>query len=139
MRAAAHRWCRSERSKKATRGPVSTIAAVIAAKAREMLGIGGEVGNARIEHAPCALHQPGKRRGRTSARGFENEPQPLLDQILELAPAQRRLGLGTAVQVVGHLDRRLHDKTINPYLWAVNLEFGNKIPPSIAARILAAA
>ncbi len=34
------------------------------------------------------------------ARSFEDEPQPLLNQIPELAAAQRRLRLGSTVQII---------------------------------------
>jgi hypothetical protein len=64
------------------------MATVIAAEAFEMLGIGAEVRNARIDHAAGALRQACEARRLTPlTRGFENEPQSLLDQILELAAA----------------------------------------------------
>jgi hypothetical protein len=42
------------------------------------------------------------------ARSFEGEPQSLLDQIPELAPAQRRLSLGSPVELVGDFDSGFH-------------------------------
>src|SRR5258708_24776653 len=108
MRSITQRWCRSARSKKATSGPVSTMAG-IAAETLEVLGIRSEVGNAGIDHALCALHQvsqawfpPGL------ARCFENKPQTLLDQILEFAAAQRRLRFGLTVEIVRHFDSGFH-------------------------------
>jgi hypothetical protein len=99
------------------------MAAVIAAEADEMLGIRGEIGNPGIDHAARALGQLGKP-GMTTrfARSFEDEPQSLLDQIPELAPAQRRLCLGSTVELVGDFDSSFHwclrdHITIKPYLW----------------------
>jgi hypothetical protein len=77
---------------------VSTMAG-IAAEALEMLGVRSEVGDSGIDNPACTLHQPVQARiSAGSARSFENEPRPLLDQILELATAQRRLRFGLAVE-----------------------------------------
>src|SRR5215467_13178317 len=108
MRSVTQWCCRSARSKKATSGPVSTMVG-IAAEAPEMLGIRSKVGNAGIDHALRALHQ--LRQARVPAGlawTIENEPQSLLDQILKLAAAQRRLRLGPAVEIVRHFDSGLH-------------------------------
>ena len=73
--------------KKATKGPVSTIAS-IAAESRQMFGIRGEVGVAGIDHPPHPSHQlsqPGRAMGLT--RGFEGEPQALFDKLSELLAA----------------------------------------------------
>jgi hypothetical protein len=68
------------------------MAAVIAAEAHKMLGIRGEIGSPGIDHAARAPGQLSKAGTTTRfARSFEDEPQSLLDQIPELAPAQRRL------------------------------------------------
>src|SRR5580700_6805045 len=118
MRSATQRWCRSDRSKKATSGPVSTIAG-IAAEASKMLGIGSEVGDSGVDDPACALHQPTEARLPAGlARSFEHEPQPLLDQVLELAAAQRRLGFGPTVKIIRYFDRGFHRARscrINPY------------------------
>lgn len=45
------------------------------------------------------------------ARALQDETQAFLFQVLELAPAQRHLGLGPAVQFVRYLDGRLRDRT----------------------------
>src|SRR5438132_12017330 len=93
----------------ATSGPVSTMAARIAAEACEVVGVGGEIGNSRIHHTARALHERGKVWARIRpAWSFENETQSLLDQVLELAAAQGGLRLGPAVEVVRHFDRGLH-------------------------------
>src|ERR1700726_1345097 len=105
MRSATQRCCRSARSKKATSGPVSTMAG-IAAEALEMLGIRSEIGHSGIDDPACALHQPGQAwtpGGRV--RSLEPEPQPLLDEILELAAAQRRFRFGPTVKIVWYFDR----------------------------------
>ena len=85
------------------------MATVIAAEACEMLGIRSEIGNPGIDHAACA---PGQRRkvrmAARFARAFEDESEPLLDQILELASAQRRLCLGSTVELVRDFDSSLH-------------------------------
>src|SRR5262245_1120436 len=117
MRATTQLWWRSARSRKATIGPVSAMAATIAAEVRQVPLIGGEVGDARIDHAARLLHELGEAGpARSRARGVEDQAQPLLDQVLELAAAQSRLRLGAAVEVVGHLDSGLHGTLpINPY------------------------
>ena len=68
-------------------------------KSFEMLGIGCEICNTRIDDPTCLLHQPGE--AAASGRGawrFEDKPQAFLDQVLELAPAQRRLRVGPAIR-----------------------------------------
>jgi hypothetical protein len=76
---------RRMRLKKATRGPLSTIAAT-AAKTREMFGVGSQIRNAGIDNAARALHQCGEAcMPRRFALDLEYEPQPFLDEILELA------------------------------------------------------
>src|SRR5437660_7603215 len=108
MRSITQRWCRSARSKRAISGAVSTMAG-IAAEALKVLGIRTEVGNAGIDHAPCALRQFRQARMPVGlGRCFENEPQTFLDQILELATAQRRLRFGLAVEIVRHFDCSFH-------------------------------
>src|SRR5215204_4358540 len=99
------------------------MAARIATEAREILGIRSKARNSGIHRSACALHQCGQAlTPMRFARTVEHEPQSLLDQILELAPAQRRLYLGPAVEIVRDFDRGLHcvfpfrHKTINPYL-----------------------
>ena len=63
-----------------------------------MLGIGGEIGNPGIDHVVRTLGQRGKARTTTRfPRSFDDEPQPLLDQIPKIAPSQRRLRLGSTV------------------------------------------
>jgi hypothetical protein len=58
----------------ATNGPVSTMAARIATKACEILGIGREVGTSRIHRSARCLHQPSKAlMPMRWARGFEHE------------------------------------------------------------------
>jgi len=85
------------------------MASVIAAEAHEMLGIRSEIGTPGIDHAPRALGQLGEAGTITRfARSFEDEPQSLLDEIPELAPAQRRLCLGSAVELVGDFDGGFH-------------------------------
>ena len=85
------------------------LMAAISAKARQMVRIRTEVGNSGIDNPPRVLHQLGQARMPTGgAWSFEYEPQPLLDQILELAAAQRRLRLGPAVKSIRHLDSSLH-------------------------------
>src|SRR5258708_531133 len=39
---------------------------------------------------------------------LNNEPQPLFDEVFELAPAQCSLGFRAAEQLVGNVDRRSH-------------------------------
>jgi len=92
VRSAAQGWCSSAPSKNATSGPVSTMAAVIAAEACHMLGVRRQIGNSGIDHPPRVLHQvckvgaPARLAGR-----FQDQPQPLLDEILDFAAAQRCL------------------------------------------------
>src|SRR6266478_1254375 len=87
---------------------ISTMAG-IAAEALEVLGIRREVGNTRIDHALCVLHQLRQTRIPASlARRFKNEPQAFLDQILELAAAQCRLRFGLTVTIIWHFDGGLH-------------------------------
>src|ERR1700746_315132 len=107
----------------ATSGPVAPMATVIAAEAREMLGIRGQVRHTGIDDAARPLGQPGKARITASlARRFEDEAHPFLDQIAELAAPQGRLRLGPTIELVGDLNRGLHEflrdrTTIKPYLW----------------------
>src|SRR5438067_9238077 len=109
MPAATQCGCCSARSKKATSGPVSTMAAVIAAEVFKVLGIGSEVWNSGVDRPPRAPHQPCKAVTPTRfGRSFEHEPQPLLDQIPKLAAAQRRLRLGSTVQIIRYFHRGLH-------------------------------
>jgi hypothetical protein len=85
-------WCCSAQSRKATNGPVSTMAGPIATEAFEVLRIGCEV--RKVHRSACALYQAGEALTLLRyARGFKHEPQPLLDQVLELAATQRRLRL----------------------------------------------
>ncbi len=49
------------------------------------------------------------------ARSFEDEPQPLLNQIPELAAAQRRLRLGSTVQLVRDFNGGLHSNAQMPW------------------------
>jgi hypothetical protein len=85
------------------------MATVIASETCEMLRIGSEIGNSGIDHSACALGQPGKAgMARRFARSVEDEPQPLLDQIPELAAAERRLRLGSTVELVGDFDCSFH-------------------------------
>src|SRR5262249_11261312 len=94
---------------KATSGPVSTMAARIVTETREIFGIRSKVRNPRIHRSACTLHQRGQAPTSTRlARSFEHEPQPLLDQLLELATAQRRLRLGSTVEIVRDFNRGLH-------------------------------
>jgi len=74
-----------------------------------MLGIRGEIGNPGIDHAARTLGQLGKA-GMTTRFpwSFEDEPESLLDQIPELAPAQRRLCLGSTVELVGEFNSGFH-------------------------------
>ena len=65
--------------------------------------------NPGIDHAPRALGQPGEIGiAARFARSVKNEPQPLLDQVPELATAQRRLCLGSTVELVRNFDCGLH-------------------------------
>ena len=77
------------------------MAARIVTETREIFEIQSKVRNPRIHRSACTLHQRGQAPTSTRlALGFEHEPQPLLDQILELATAQRRLRLGpTSVRI----------------------------------------
>jgi hypothetical protein len=84
------------------------MATFIAAEACKMLGTRREVGNAGIDYAACALGQPSKTGATPLTRSFENKPQSLLDQIPELAAAQRRLRLGLALEFVGNFDSHFH-------------------------------
>src|SRR5260370_14822700 len=85
------------------------MAARIVTETREMLGIRSKIRNPRIHRSACTLHQRGQAPTPTRfARSFEHEPQPLLDQILELATPQRRLRLGPTVEIVRDFDRGLH-------------------------------
>src|SRR5688572_10439944 len=109
-RSSAQPWLRSARSKYATSGPVSAIAPRATAEALEVLRIGREVGNAGIHHAARWRHQLLEARlGALTARRLQHQPQPLLDQVLELAAAQRRLRLCPPEQLVGQLDCGFHD------------------------------
>src|SRR5258708_13279801 len=85
------------------------MAARIVTEAREILGIRSKVRNSRIHRSACTLHQRGQAPTPTRfARSFEHEPQPLLNQILELAAPQRCLRLGPTVEIVRDFDRGLH-------------------------------
>jgi len=65
---------------------LSTVAAGTATEACQVLRIGREIGNTGIDYAACTLHQCGQPGFPTHvARVFENEPQPLLDKIAQLA------------------------------------------------------
>src|SRR5207248_665326 len=104
------RWCCSARSKMRLAVPYQPMAVVIAAEAYERLGIRSEIGNPGIDHAACAFAQPDK--GSDSmrfVRSFEDEPQPLLDQIPKLAAAQRRLRLGSTVELIWDFDCGLQE------------------------------
>jgi hypothetical protein len=57
---------------------------------------------------PRAFHQFGQAMMARLARSFEDEPQTFLDQVLELATAQRCLRLGPPVEIVGDLNGRFH-------------------------------
>jgi hypothetical protein len=97
------------------------MAARIVTETREILGIRSKVPNPRIHRSACTLHQRGQAPTPTRfARSFEHEPQPLLDQILELATPQCRLRLGPAVEMSDTLTvvfiARPILATINPYL-----------------------
>src|SRR5262245_36534137 len=96
------------------------MAARIAAEVCEVLWIRAQIRNAGIHHAARTFCEFGKARlPPHSAWRFEHEAQTLLDEILELAAAQRRLRLGPAVELIRYFDRRFHlalHKTINPYL-----------------------
>ena len=68
------------------------MAAVIAAESGEMLGIRSEVGNAGIDRPARTPHQRRKAvAARCLAWRFKHQPQSLLDQVLELAAAEREL------------------------------------------------
>ena len=72
----------------------------IAAEAREMFGVRGKMGDSGVDHPAGGLHQFGQARRPTGvAWDFEREPQPLFDQLPELAPAQCRLRLRLAVDL----------------------------------------
>ncbi len=60
---------------------ISLETASCAAEARKMLGIRREVWNAGIDDAACALGQPGKAGTTGLGSSFEDEPQPLFDQV----------------------------------------------------------
>jgi hypothetical protein len=63
-----------------------------------VFGVRSEVNNARFHHAAHALHQPGKAAApMLGGWRFEHQPQAFLDQIPELAAAQRSFRLGAAV------------------------------------------
>jgi hypothetical protein len=99
------------------------MAILIASEACETLGIRSEIGNSGIDHAACTLGQPGKAKmARCFARSVKDKPQSLRDQVAKLAAAQRRLGLGSTIELVGNLDGGLHCSvlghiTIKLYLW----------------------
>src|SRR5215216_2863132 len=89
-------------------GPVSTMAD-ITAETLEMLGIRTEIRNSGIDHAAPALHQAGQARAAmVLGRSLKHKPQPLLDQILQLAAAQCGLSLGPSVQVIWDFDGGFH-------------------------------
>jgi hypothetical protein len=76
---------RSARSKKTTSGPVSTMAS-IAAKAREVARVRGEIGNAGIDDAARAFHQLGQIPLLTRFAGRrDDESKARFDQVLERA------------------------------------------------------
>src|SRR5438105_3190211 len=146
----AQAWLRSARLKYATSGPVSAITAPGTAEALEMLRIGPEVGDARIDDAARRGHQFLEARALAlAARSLQHEPQSLLNQVLELAAAQRRLGLGAAEQLLGQLDGGLHGGLSgigygNPYYWfpipasttaprAANYDPGSELSKPISA------
>src|SRR5215470_15928546 len=109
MRSATQRWCCFARSKKATSGPVSTMAEVMAGEAGEMFGIRSEVGNPGIDHTARALHPTGElEMPPRFARRFQDQPQPLFDQIPELAAEQRRFGRGAPIKFVRDFDGGFH-------------------------------
>jgi hypothetical protein len=98
------------------------MAAGTGAETLEVLGIRGVVGNTGIDGSPGILHESGQA-GLTPARARrgKDEPQALLDEVLELPAAQRRTRFGAAIEIVWHLDRGLHGaiiefshKPINP-------------------------
>src|SRR3954468_10934745 len=103
IRSTAQAWLRSPRSKYATSGPVSAIAAPATPQVFEVLRIRRKVGDARIHYAARRRHQIVEALALVlaMARRLQHEPQALLDQVLELAAAQRRLGLGAAKQLLG--------------------------------------
>src|SRR5581483_6766787 len=115
MRALTQLWWRSPRSKKATSGPVSTMAEGIASKGREMLGIGSKIGNAGVDNAARTLHQRAQRGGAPRRIvSAERQPQTLLDQVLDLAAAPGRFDLGLPIEFVGDFDRRFHGQESLP-------------------------
>src|SRR5262249_61039973 len=77
-------------------------------EAREMLGVRSEIRNARADRAARTFHQSGQARTSPRAWRIQHQAQSLLDQVLELAPAQRRLRLCAAVELVGDFNRGLH-------------------------------
>ena len=79
-----------------------------AAESLEMFGIARQVGDAGIEGSACGSHQFRKTMMARLARSLEDEPQTLLDQVLELTTTQRCLRLGPPVEIVRNLNGRLH-------------------------------
>ena len=59
------------------------------------------LGGPQYQSPPLRVRASSGRRGSDAplrfARGFKNEPQPLFDQVLELAATQRRFRLGPAI------------------------------------------
>src|SRR5262249_33768788 len=102
------------------------MAARIVTETREIFWIRSKVRNPRIHRSACTLHQRGQApTPNRFAWSLEHEPQPFLDQILELATAQCRLRLGPTVEIIRDFNRGLHvapfrHKTINPYLRIVS-------------------
>ena len=74
---------------------MSTIAAVIAAEAREMLGICSEVRHSGIDRSACALHQSGEA-GLASCFvwRFKDKPQTLFHVIAPDTVSPRRFSPG---------------------------------------------
>ena len=72
-----------------------------------MLRVGGEVRHAGIEHAAVGLQPLSEGVGLGVAlrlRRFEHPAQSLLDEVLELAPAQGRRGFRLAEELVRDFD-----------------------------------
>src|ERR1700722_19835705 len=68
-----------------------------------------KIGSAGIDDTASALHQCRQAARRAiAARAVNDKPQPLLDQILELAAVQRCERFGFAVKIVRQFDGRFH-------------------------------